>query len=712
MGYIEKGRAKALTKFILWMVVISFIATIFVSWGARQAGIQLGSSTLFSVNGHAITPDDLSINNSFYNFLQYNVFPQESNENYLPWRLAVQTIGGSLGAGILQFLDTSNEGIQRVYTNIAYTIGDLVLAGQAENAGIRVSDDEIAKYLVKIYRDPNGNFIGQEAVTRDLQRFNIGVDQQVKFKELLKRHLKARHFSNLLFTSAYPGLEKQVREVYDAQTRKLTFSYAEFNAESYIAALEYSDEDLRSYLDSHKDEFVIVDMMEVDRDLLADSFTIADEEVAAEYESNKETLYKEDEERDVRRILIPLAPEAAEEAVTAAEEQATRILDDLSRPGEEFATVARKYSQDEVAGIEEDTIEGLTFGDIEDPAFRNAVFSLAEDGDYTTEAVRTERGLVIIQLVKKTEGGYKPLDEVAANIRERLADRKASSELRAVADELWSKATTEDWETLSEPVYVLMQTQMAAVVDEDELFSLNPTMENRDAPADTGPLFSTPENALTEVTPQGGNLFFYRISSKGDSLTEKFDLLKEAIRGRYIKVKSLEKAETLANDFAEATKDVTSLDIFKASAEAAAVPLQETETTVAGGSMSFGADLLRDAFEAGPDSVLGPIEQGRKFYNLFVIGIGDIDEADFDAQKQKLKEFLLNYWILSWTQDRLQAIQFLQRQYPEYMMLMISGTVEFDFGEVFESEISYLVNKSEMNLNREVLRAMYGGRES
>ena len=71
MGYIEKGRAKTLTKIILWLVVISFIATIFVTWG--RAALRPGRRALppaLRVGGVDITPEDMEYYGNFYRYVQ------------------------------------------------------------------------------------------------------------------------------------------------------------------------------------------------------------------------------------------------------------------------------------------------------------------------------------------------------------------------------------------------------------------------------------------------------------------------------------------------------------------------------------------------------------------------------------------------------------------------------------------------------------------
>ena len=136
MGYIEKGRAKTFTKIMLWLVVLSFVAAIFVTWGAQRSGIQFGTATAITINGVTLTPDDLFYYQNFYRFVTMRINAVSPIVESQLWYTLSSSIGISLGTSILQY--TGDPESSQLLENMLLTIGDYVLADKARAAGLRV----------------------------------------------------------------------------------------------------------------------------------------------------------------------------------------------------------------------------------------------------------------------------------------------------------------------------------------------------------------------------------------------------------------------------------------------------------------------------------------------------------------------------------------------------------------------------------------------
>jgi hypothetical protein len=694
MGYIEKGRAKTITKVILWAVVISFIATIFIQWGAQRAGI-FGGGAAFSINGNSIDGDELRINVAFYDYLTNRLVTPDNYQELIVWNGAVNQIGGALAGSIYQTVNTEDRNVVRYLQAIQMMIGDIVLSQEARTAGIRVSDKEVANTLGRVYRDPNGKFLGQEYVERDLARYNIGTDSQPRFRRLLKRHLLARYYVNSLFASVQPELEQHVREVYEAQSRNVTFDYVVFDPLSLVGELEYNSDDLATYLNEHSSEFLIADMVMFDTALYKDSLQISDEEIRLYYDENKDDEFTEEEQRDVRRILIRVAADADDEALQAAETKIEQVYADLSRPGEEFGTVARKYSEDESARSEEGMITGVTREGARDQAFIDTVFALEEEGDYNTEAARTQDGFEVIQLVSTRSGRILELEEVREEIRETIAEERAEEEAPIEADKLRSRAVKEDLATLAEPLYVTVQRNLIAIEGEGEIFAMGTVLSPLGSPSDTNALFNTDEGGLTNVMEIFENQAFFRIVSKGESLVSRFEDIRLAVVRRYTIVESRELAAQRSQDFFKQVESATNLEDFTTVVEERNLAAEQVSTNKYQGTFRFGADILSGALNAGENTVTGPFERDNKHYILFVSAVDEFDNEDFAEQKEQIKNQLINQWMQG-QMDLLTAL----------------NIVESNFSEMLEAQISFLVLKSDIRLNRDVLRQMFGTPEA
>lgn len=692
MGYIEKGRAGTLTKIILWLIVLSFVLAIFVQWGSQNADISLGGSAPFTVAGRGIDPREFELNDAFYQFLRDRLAITANMEDFYVWNAAAVQIGSRVGGGMLQlFTSSQDDSTQRFAATIAMMIGDTVLAEEAARAGIRVTDKDVARALAEVYKDPDGKFIGTEAVERDLLMYNVGADAEPRFKELIKRHLMARHYVTSLYAAVRAGLKTQARQIFEAQTRTAEFSFARFDANAYMAQLNYTDADLEKYLADHPGEFVIADMMLLDKALYAAGLQIGDAEISRYYDENKEAEYTAAESRDVRRILVKLAQDADEAAVTAAQEKIAQIYTQLARPGEEFATVARKYSEDPSVQTEEGMIMGLTRDGARDQAFVDAAFALTNEGDYNKIATRTADGLEIIQLVKKNPGSVQPLEEVKAEIREELAQQRADAEAATRADELRSQSIGGNWDNLAQQAWVSVQRSVCAIQGESDIFLLKAGLAGAGAPSDISALFSTPEKETTSVMQVGDNFAFFRIVAKGSNLSAHFADLKPAVGKRYTSVNSTALAKAAADQFAGAAHGESPYEAFLAAATAQNVTLQDASVNKYEGVFTYGADLLKKIFDAGAGTVIGPIERDRSFYVAFVKNISPVDEALFAQQEADLRMQLLS----SWMQGQPNIYQFM-------------NIVDSSFAELMEAQIAHLVSRTQFSFNRDVVIAMFG----
>ena len=693
MGYIEKGRAKTFTKIILWMVVISFVAAIFVTWGAQRSGIQMGSASVLNVGGVDMSPNDIIFYGNFYRYVLQRVVPASLESETRAWWIAAMSLGNSLAGFVHQYQeDTRYDYLSQ---GVMLIVGDTVLARRAAAAGIRISDRQITKLLANIYTDSEGKFLGERELENELQFFQIGSDQSRVFKESLRRHLMAREYVSALFASMQPALETDMLEMYKSQNLNVSFSYTEFKALDYLDEIEYQTEDLRTYLAGHQGEFVIADMIAVDQTLFAEYLKspegqLSEEEISAYYDENKSD-YAEPESRDIRRILIKLPQDADEETEAAAQEKIDEIYNRLQRPGEEFATVARIYSEDEVARGEDNVIRELTLDSARDEAFITAVFDLNEVGDFNEEAVRTEDGLEIIQLVNITPEQVKPLDDVRAEIIDALAEEKAEDEAEAKCTELRTRALNEDWQELSSLPYVNYFAEVVAIEGEDQIFTIDVGLVERGELMDIEELLKTESGKITEILDFGDNYAFFRVRAAGSALEERFDFLTPALIRRYTKVESLKAAKAKAEEFSEQITDVATTDEFKAAAEESGLEAKD-ESTNRWGFLQYGQELIDQAFEADPPALIGPVERGESYYVLLVTGKTEFKQNDFDLQAPSLRQRLLSSWLNG------QPIFIPGRE--------IGAT---NFAQLLEAQIAYLVKTTEVQVNRDILSAMFGG---
>lgn len=173
---------------------------------------------------------------------------------------------------------------------------------------------------------------------------------------------------------------------------------------------------------------------------VTESSVISDEEVKKFYEENKE-YFAVEESAKLLRIIVE------------TQEQANKVLERI-RKGEEFSQIATEVSIDpltkdkagELGWVER--YSGLLSQEVEEKVFASPVGAIVGP-------MKTSGGWEIYRVLEKKPKGYQKLEEVAGDIRDYLAQSKAS--------ELWQKWIQEEFLRFKQSsdikVYLLVDTQ-------------------------------------------------------------------------------------------------------------------------------------------------------------------------------------------------------------------------------------------------------------
>ena len=212
-------------------------------------------------------------------------------------------------------------------------------------------------------------------------------------------------------------------ELWDAYVREqesAKLKYVRFSPVYYAQQYEPSEQDISAYLQNHQ------------------------KDVDAAYERDKNRYTGLEKQVRARHILIKIDPSASDEAKQAAHKQAEDLLA-RAKKGEDFAALARKYSQDEGSAKKGGDLGYNPKGRMVAP-FDEAQFSL-KPGEIS-DVVETEFGYHIIKVEGVREGDV-PVAEAKHEIAEKqLRDSHAAEAAKQAAGELQQKlqagATFED----------------------------------------------------------------------------------------------------------------------------------------------------------------------------------------------------------------------------------------------------------------------------
>jgi parvulin-like peptidyl-prolyl isomerase len=161
--------------------------------------------------------------------------------------------------------------------------------------------------------------------------------------------------------------------------------------------------------------------------------TISDEDVKMYYDRH----LKSGEDVQVRASHIFVAiPEGADTTVVAEKQAQAQKLLDRARGGEDFAKLARQFSDDPATRSEGGDL-GYFGKDMLPKAIEEMVFAM-QPGDIRGP-VRADRGFHVIKLIDRKTKDAKPLEEVKDDIRMQLRQKEMERQTKTYLAELRKK---------------------------------------------------------------------------------------------------------------------------------------------------------------------------------------------------------------------------------------------------------------------------------
>lgn len=221
------------------------------------------------------------------------------------------------------------------------------------------------------------------------------------------------------------------------QGERRELGYLLLPLERYLPQEPPSEQELKAWYEAHQDRFmrpeeVSIQYLELSVDQLAREEQVSEEELR-EYYREHAADYRTEEQRRARHLLIRVAPDAPAEEVAKARRKAEELLARIRR-GEDFAALAKRYSQDPGSARQGGDL-GFFGKGVMDPAFERAVFALRKPGE-VAGPVRTPFGFHLIQLVEIRPGRVKPFAAVKERIAQALRREKASRRYYDLAEQL------------------------------------------------------------------------------------------------------------------------------------------------------------------------------------------------------------------------------------------------------------------------------------
>jgi peptidyl-prolyl cis-trans isomerase D len=409
---IMRQHAKSpIIKIILYAVIVSFIATIFLIWGRGREGIGGDNpNVVVSIGNEEITSQEFQ---RIFR-IQLNNQKEALNQN-IDEKMLKQFVGSQ---------------------TLSILINQRLILSEAHKRGLEVSPKEIMDYIMAkypIFQD-NGKFIGLKKYHEILQANRI---VESEFENSIKEELIMQKFQNLLLSNAfvYPD---EVWQEYKKENEKVKIDYIYVGKKDYIEEVNATAKELKNYFQEKKQQYLIPEKRKIEYVLISPEelkhkIEVTKEEIERYYEQNK-SLFLVPEERRASHILLRLAEDASPDIIEQTEKKAEDIFK-KAQAGEDFAELAKKYSEDEATAKEGGDLGFFQQGRMV-PEFDSTVFSMSL-GEIS-EPVKSQFGFHIIKLIDIRSPHFKPIDdiEVQTRIKKDLSETKSNQEADTIAQKI------------------------------------------------------------------------------------------------------------------------------------------------------------------------------------------------------------------------------------------------------------------------------------
>lgn len=390
MDKLREGAQGKVAKIILGLIILSFALAGVGSYLNRPA-----RTAVAAVNGNEISPQTLE-----------TAYRNERS------RLEAQ-----MGESFNQLADNPEYIKQLRHSVLDRLIDQSLVDAKAHELGLRIGDEQIKQAIVSMPEFQNNGKFDNDRYLQLVRRANMTPEQ---FRDSIRQDLVRQQLMGALLGSEFvlPGEVTGIDKLYQ-QTRDVRL--VRLSAAKYQEQVQVSDEEIKQYYESHKnnfmnDERVKVDYLLLDAANLGNDIQVSDQDVRDYYDQHQE-LFQTSERRHVAHILIPFGKDDA-----AALKKAQ---DDLAalKGGADFAELAKRDSADTFSAKKGGELDWFEKG-VMDPAFEQAAFALAKEGDLS-EVVKSQFGYHVIKLLGVEAATTRPFEQVQEETKVRLQKDKA-----------------------------------------------------------------------------------------------------------------------------------------------------------------------------------------------------------------------------------------------------------------------------------------------
>lgn len=524
-------------------------------------------------------------------------------------------------------------------------ISKQVISQEAARLGLSASDAELAERIRKQFADASGNFIGfdryKESVTGrygDIEKFEDDMRD-----EIAQEKLRA-------FVSASVNVsDAEVEKEYQRRNSSFDVSYIALSTDKLATKIQPSDDELRSYYDSHKTDYRYLEPQRkvryvfIETEKVGSKLPITDADLKAEYDSldpkNKEAGI------EIQQILLKVARKDLDAQV---EQKAKDLIAKLrgttgQATKEAFAEVAKGNSEDPATASRGGLLEKPFKKNESKP---NSLYDRAVDmkpGDVSDIPIRFGGNWYIL---RRGESVPKTFEQAKPDLLVSLRNRKAYGEAFKLAQKAHARLQeTKDPQKVAQELAAQANMTPAQMVRETPFVKPGDDVPEIGANQQFEQAIETLNNPNDVGEPTGIKNGFAvpMLVEKKDPRIPDFDEVKTKIADEIKNQRAKEQLEQKAKDLAAS---LTGADGIKAAGEKEGYDAGTEEGFKLGSSLgkagsSTALDDIIYGLKPGEFSKT-PIKVEDKWVIVGVTKRNDADMSGLAAQRDTLKQSMMS----------------------------------------------------------------------
>ena len=387
-------------------IVLALITLPFAFWGIDSYRRSGGGEPLATVNDEKISPQEFD-----------NALRQQQARMR-------ESMGNKFDPAMLDQPEAKNSVLENL-------IGQRLLMSQARNAGLTVSDEQLAQVITSIESfKKDGKF--------DKQRYAAALSKQntspLAFEARVRQELGTRQMVDAYTQNGYAS-NAIADSLIHMNEQQRVISVAEIALDPFLKQVAVDDPAVKSYYEKNQNEFQAPEQARVEyvtfsADAMQSQMAVDDAEIKKYYDEHQ-TEFGTQEQRQAAHILISVAAQASEADKQAVKAKAEEVLQQANKSPAKFADLAKQYSQDPGSASNGGDLGMFGRGMMVKP-FDDAVFQLKQ-GEISG-LVQSEFGFHIIKLLALKPAKIQPLDEAKSAIAQGLKLQKANDKFAELAE--------------------------------------------------------------------------------------------------------------------------------------------------------------------------------------------------------------------------------------------------------------------------------------